>query len=71
MGTPSRIRYSRPVLGETSSMTKARPDQLREILGVVEASLADPGLTGDQLALRAYLSRSHFDRLVTADLREP
>jgi AraC-like DNA-binding protein len=46
-------------------------DRLRRILDLVEASLDDPGTTGDDLAARAYLSRFHFDRLVSAALGEP
>jgi AraC-like DNA-binding protein len=46
-------------------------DRLRRILDLVEASLDDPGTTGDDLATRAYLSRFHFDRLVSAALGEP
>ena len=41
------------------------------ILDVVQAGLDDPGLSGAELANRAYLSRFHFDRLVTAGLGEP
>lgn len=46
-------------------------DRLRKILDLVEASLDDPDTTGDDLAARAYLSRFHFDRLVSAGLGEP
>ena len=46
-------------------------DRLGEILGLVEDSLDEPDLTGDDLAGRAYLSRFHFDRLVSAALGEP
>jgi AraC family transcriptional regulator len=46
-------------------------DRLRVYLGVLEDSLEDRSLTGDQLASRAYLSRFHFDRLVSASLGEP
>ena len=46
-------------------------DRLREILDLVEDSLDEPDLTGDDLAGRAYLSRFHFDRLVSAALGEP
>jgi AraC family transcriptional regulator len=49
----------------------AEPDRLRTILDVVQAGLDDPGLTGAELAGRAYLSRFHFDRLVVAGLGEP
>ena len=46
-------------------------DRLRWILDVVEASLDQPELTGDDLAARAYLSRFHFGRLAAAALGEP
>jgi AraC-like DNA-binding protein len=46
-------------------------DRLRGILDLVEQSLDEPDLAGDDLARRAYLSRFHFDRLVTAALGEP
>jgi AraC-like DNA-binding protein len=45
-------------------------DRLRGILDLVESSLAEPHLTGEELAARAYLSRFHFDRLVSASLGE-
>lgn len=47
------------------------PDRLRGILELVEDSLEEPELSGDDLAGRAYLSRFHFDRLVTAAVGEP
>lgn len=47
------------------------PDRLRSILDLVETSLDEPDLSGDELAGRAYLSRFHFDRLVSAALGEP
>jgi AraC-like DNA-binding protein len=46
-------------------------DRLRGILDLVESSLDEPDLPGDELARRAYLSRFHFDRLVSAALGEP
>jgi AraC family transcriptional regulator len=46
-------------------------DRLREILDLVEASLGEPAMTGDELARRAHLSRFHFDRLVSGALGEP
>jgi AraC family transcriptional regulator len=48
-----------------------KPDRLRGILDLVEASLDTPGTTGDDLAARACLSRFHFDRLVSGALGEP
>ncbi len=45
-------------------------DRLDWLLGLVEESLAEPELTGEQLARRAHLSRFHFDRLVAAALGE-
>lgn len=46
-------------------------DHLRRILDLVEESLDDAGTTGEDLARRAFLSRFHFSRLVTAALGEP
>lgn len=37
----------------------------------MQDSLDEPELTGEDLAARAYLSRFHFDRLVTSALGEP
>jgi AraC family transcriptional regulator len=48
-----------------------RADRLRWILDLVEESLDQPQLTGDDLAAQAFLSRFHFDRLVAAALGEP
>jgi AraC family transcriptional regulator len=47
------------------------PDRLRGILDLVEASLDEPEITGDDLAAQACLSRFHFDRLVSGALGEP
>jgi AraC-like DNA-binding protein len=46
-------------------------DRMGEILGLVEESLDEPDLRGEELAGRAYLSRFHFDRLASAALGEP
>ncbi len=46
-------------------------DRLRQILELVEESLDEPELSGEELAGRAYLSRFHFDRLVAAAVGEP
>jgi hypothetical protein len=46
-------------------------DRFREILDLLEASLDEPQLAGDELAGRAYLSRYYFDRLVRSVLDEP
>lgn len=46
-------------------------DRLRGILELVEESLDQPEMSASDLAGRAYLSRFHFDRLVTAALGEP
>jgi AraC family transcriptional regulator len=46
-------------------------DRLRVYLSLLEDSLGERNVTGDQLAGRAYLSRFHFDRLVSASLGEP
>ena len=46
-------------------------DRLGEILDLVEESLDEPGLRGEELAARAYLSRFYFDRLAGAALGEP
>ena len=43
---------------------------MREILDLVQESLDEPELTGEDLARRAYLSRFHFDRLVRSALGE-
>lgn len=45
-------------------------DRLRELLDLVEDSIEEPALTGDELAGRAYLSRFHFDRIVRGALGE-
>ncbi|MGA8113802.1 MAG: helix-turn-helix transcriptional regulator [Actinocatenispora sp.] len=55
-------------------MTATERDRLREILDLVVASVSEPDavpVRGADLARRAYLSRYHFDRLVTAALGEP
>ncbi len=41
-------------------------DAVRRLLDLAQASLDDPSLSGDDLAARAYLSRFHFDRLISA-----
>jgi AraC family transcriptional regulator len=46
-------------------------DRLSGILDLVQGSLDQPETTGDDLAGRAFLSRFHFSRLVTAALGEP
>ena len=46
-------------------------DRFGAFLDLLEASLDEPGLSGDALARRAYLSRFHFDRVVAAALGEP
>jgi AraC family transcriptional regulator len=46
-------------------------DQLRELLDVVVRSVQDPGISGADVAARAYLSRFHFDRLVAGATGEP
>jgi AraC-like DNA-binding protein len=46
-------------------------DRLRGILDLVEASLDEPEASGEDLAAAAYLSRFHFDRLVSSALGEP
>lgn len=48
-----------------------RADRLTWILDLVQTSLDDPGQSPEELAARAYLSRYHFDRLVSATLGEP
>jgi AraC-like DNA-binding protein len=45
-------------------------DRLQWLLDIVERSLAQPNLNGEQLADQAHLSRFHFDRLVAAALGE-
>lgn len=49
----------------------ATADRLRGILDLVEQSLDEPELSGEDLAARAYLSRFHFGRLVSSALGEP
>ncbi len=41
-------------------------DATRRMLDLAQASLDDPSLNGDELAARAFLSRFHFDRLISA-----
>ncbi len=45
-------------------------DRLQWLLDIVERSLAQPSLNGEQLAGQAHLPRFHFDRLVAAALGE-
>jgi len=45
-------------------------DRLQWLLDIVEESLAEPEMGGEELARRAHLSRFHFDRLVAAALGE-
>lgn len=45
-------------------------DAMARILDLAQAGLDDPGLSADQLAARAHLSRFHFDRLVRASAGE-
>jgi len=45
-------------------------DAMARILDLAQAGLEDPGLSADELAGRAYLSRFHFDRLVSASAGE-
>ncbi|MDQ6873804.1 MAG: AraC family transcriptional regulator [Actinomycetota bacterium] len=52
-------------------MNAAAPDRLRAMLDLVVAGAAEPGLDSADLAARAYLSRFHFDRLVSAAVGEP
>lgn len=49
----------------------AAPDQLGQLLRLVEQSLDDPEVRGAELAARAHLSRFHFDRMAAAALGEP
>jgi len=46
-------------------------DAMARILDLAQAGLDDPSLSADDLARRAYLSRFHFDRLVSASAGEP
>ena len=41
-------------------------DPMARILDLAQAGLEDPALGADELAGRAFLSRFHFDRLVSA-----
>ena len=45
-------------------------DAMVRILDLAQAGLDDPSLSADELAGRAYLSRFHFDRLVSASAGE-
>src|SRR2546425_1166695 len=47
-----------------------RDDPLRRYLDLLVTTL-DEGLSGDEIARRAFLSRYHFDRVVSAALGEP
>ena len=49
----------------------AMTDAMARILDLAQAGLDDPSLSADELAGRAYLSRFHFDRLVSASAGEP
>lgn len=44
----------------------AMTDGFRRVLDLAQDALDNPTLNGDELAARAFLSRFHFDRLVTA-----
>jgi len=46
-------------------------DAFSRFVGSLADALNEPGLRGPELAARLYLSRSHFDRLVTAAAGEP
>jgi AraC-like DNA-binding protein len=46
-------------------------DVMARILDLAQASLEDPAVSADELAGRAYLSRFHFDRIVSAAAGEP
>ncbi len=47
------------------------PDRLATVLDLAQACLDDSSSTAQELAGRAFLSRFHFDRLVTAAAGEP
>ena len=49
---------------------RASSDAMARILDLAQAGLDDPSASADDLAKRAYLSRFHFDRLVTASAGE-
>ncbi|TWP36210.1 helix-turn-helix domain-containing protein [Leekyejoonella antrihumi] len=46
-------------------------DRLDTLLQFAQQALDDPGLSGDDLAAQAHLSRFHFDRIVSAAGGEP
>jgi len=46
-------------------------DPMARILALAQQALDEPGVSADELSRRAYLSRFHFDRLVTAAGGEP
>ena len=68
-GRASTVR--RGAAARAKIVAVATTDRLRGILDLVEDSLDEPELTGEDLAARAYLSRFHFDRLVAAAVGEP
>jgi AraC family transcriptional regulator len=50
----------------------SRPeDTFATFFDVLAAALDDPAATGDELAERVHLSRSHLDRLISALAGEP
>lgn len=55
--------------GEDQDVTK--PDLFVRFLDLVPGALDDPALPATELAGRAYASRFHFDRIVTAAAGEP
>ncbi len=59
-----------PSMTRTTART-SRPDRLGAILDLAQAVLDDPAVSAEELAGRAYLSRFHFDRIVTAAGGEP
>jgi len=63
------IKHWRDRAGTIRSMERATPDRLRRLIDTILAAL-DERIEGDALAKRAYLSRFHFDRLVTRGLGE-
>ncbi len=55
----------------SEQVTRVAPDRLATVLDLAQACLADSSSSAAELAGQAFLSRFHFDRLVTAAAGEP
>lgn len=58
-------------MNQSDVVTDRAPDHLARLLDALGSSLDDVGADGAAVAARSYLSRFHFDRLVSASLGEP